>query len=209
MPSNYTPNYNLNQWEADDRVLRTDFNADNAKIDAALQSLKSSAAALEQRVAFLERVVPNLAYYAGQLALTAMSGIKRQITSQAVICEIFDGPGLFTLSGAATISDNALKVTGKGATGTLTTPTYALSQKNWTQAKIWIHQSTDGVTPKLNGTALPRTAFDSGVSVLGKRAYEFEYTYIGKGSSNATVTLELNTGNHSALEVYDLAVFFF
>jgi len=36
MPSNFTPNYQLNQWEPDDRVLRTDFNADNAKIDAAL-----------------------------------------------------------------------------------------------------------------------------------------------------------------------------
>jgi len=39
MPSNYTPNYQLNQWEADDRVLRTDFNADNEKIDAALAAL--------------------------------------------------------------------------------------------------------------------------------------------------------------------------
>jgi len=36
MPSNYTPNYQLNQWNADDRVLRTDFNADNEKIDTAL-----------------------------------------------------------------------------------------------------------------------------------------------------------------------------
>jgi len=39
MPSNFTPNYQLNQWEPDDRVLRTDFNADNAKIDAALGAL--------------------------------------------------------------------------------------------------------------------------------------------------------------------------
>jgi len=39
MPSSYTPNYSLNQWEPDDRVLRTDFNADNAKIDAALGAL--------------------------------------------------------------------------------------------------------------------------------------------------------------------------
>lgn len=31
-----TTNYGLNQWEASDRVLRTDFNDDNAKIDAAL-----------------------------------------------------------------------------------------------------------------------------------------------------------------------------
>ena len=33
---NYTENYQLNQWDAGDRVLREDFNADNAKIDAAL-----------------------------------------------------------------------------------------------------------------------------------------------------------------------------
>ena len=31
-----TPNFQLNQWSGDDYVRRTDFNADNAKIDAAL-----------------------------------------------------------------------------------------------------------------------------------------------------------------------------
>ena len=31
-----TANYQLNQWEASDDFLRTDFNEDNAKIDAAL-----------------------------------------------------------------------------------------------------------------------------------------------------------------------------
>lgn len=33
-----TTNYNLNQWEADDVVRREDFNADNAKIDAAIKA---------------------------------------------------------------------------------------------------------------------------------------------------------------------------
>ena len=36
MASNYTEHYDLCQWEATDQVQRTDFNADNAKIDAAL-----------------------------------------------------------------------------------------------------------------------------------------------------------------------------
>ena len=36
---NKTPNYQLNQWGAEDRVLRTDFNADNAKIDAAIKAV--------------------------------------------------------------------------------------------------------------------------------------------------------------------------
>ena len=34
-----TPNYQLNQWEATDNFLRTDFNEDNRKIDSALKAL--------------------------------------------------------------------------------------------------------------------------------------------------------------------------
>ena len=36
MASNHTTNFELCQWQADDQVKRTDFNEDNAKIDAAL-----------------------------------------------------------------------------------------------------------------------------------------------------------------------------
>ena len=38
MATNYTTNYQLCQWEANDKVLRSDFNADNQKIDAALKA---------------------------------------------------------------------------------------------------------------------------------------------------------------------------
>ena len=37
MASGQTTNYGLNQWAAEDPVLRTDFNQDNAKLDAALE----------------------------------------------------------------------------------------------------------------------------------------------------------------------------
>ena len=54
---NQTTNYQLNQWDPDDKVLRTDFNADNAKIDAALASLAETAeehtGALEAQAATL------------------------------------------------------------------------------------------------------------------------------------------------------------
>ena len=39
MATNQTANYDLNQWLSTDQVLRTDFNADNAKLDAALADL--------------------------------------------------------------------------------------------------------------------------------------------------------------------------
>ena len=45
MPTNHTPNYQLNQWEAEDKVLRTDFNEDNAKIDRALGALTEATTA--------------------------------------------------------------------------------------------------------------------------------------------------------------------
>ena len=40
MSTNQTTNYELNQWLSTDQVLRTDFNADNAKLDTALADLE-------------------------------------------------------------------------------------------------------------------------------------------------------------------------
>ena len=39
-----TGNYQLNQWESTDRIMREDFNADNAKVDQALGILAEQAA---------------------------------------------------------------------------------------------------------------------------------------------------------------------
>ena len=47
MASNYTTNYQLNQWEAGDQVLRTEFNQDNQKIDTALKTHDDAIAALQ------------------------------------------------------------------------------------------------------------------------------------------------------------------
>lgn len=41
---NKTPNFALNQWESTDRILMADFNADNAKIDAALAAQAAAVA---------------------------------------------------------------------------------------------------------------------------------------------------------------------
>ena len=51
MASNYTTNYQLNQWEAGDQVLRTEFNQDNQKIDGALAGLAAQNEELEVAVA--------------------------------------------------------------------------------------------------------------------------------------------------------------
>ena len=65
MAANYTANYQLNQWEPEDKVLRTDFNADNLKIDGAIKAEELARAdgddavraALEKEVAAREAAV--------------------------------------------------------------------------------------------------------------------------------------------------------
>lgn len=47
----YTTNYQLHQWEATDDFLRTDFNEDFAKIDAAIRSAVETAQAKPEIVA--------------------------------------------------------------------------------------------------------------------------------------------------------------
>ena len=60
MASNQTTNYGLNQWEATDQVLRTDFNADNSKIDAALKGLADKDTALEGTLASQAAAIGSL-----------------------------------------------------------------------------------------------------------------------------------------------------
>ena len=89
MASNHTTNYNLNQWEATDKVLRTDFNEDNAKIDAALKTnadaiaaeTAARTAAVSSKadaatVAALSQTVSGKADQADVDALTAKAGWK-------------------------------------------------------------------------------------------------------------------------------------
>ena len=75
MASNYTSNYNLCQWAASDKVLRTEFNADNAKIDAALAS-KAEQSALNS----LQSTVNGLK--TGKADKTALDALSSTVSAQ-------------------------------------------------------------------------------------------------------------------------------
>jgi len=86
MASNYTSNYNLCQWEANDQVLRTEFNADNAKIDAALGSLASTVS--------------------GKASTSALNSLKTTVSGKA------DQSALNSLK--TTVSQHTTALAGKG-----------------------------------------------------------------------------------------------
>lgn len=74
MASNYTEHFSLNQWLPDDQVKRTDFNEDNAKLDAALNNLSG-----------------DLAEKADQSALEALS--KKLASMPCLVTGTYTGDG--------------------------------------------------------------------------------------------------------------------
>ena len=69
MSTDHTTNYDLNQWEGTDKVLRTEFNADNAKIDAAL---KTNADAIAAEAAAREALAGTVSGKADQSDVDAL-----------------------------------------------------------------------------------------------------------------------------------------
>ena len=74
MASNHTEHFSLNQWLPDDQVKRTDFNEDNAKLDAALNNLSG-----------------DLAEKADQSALEALS--QKLASMPCLVTGIYTGDG--------------------------------------------------------------------------------------------------------------------
>lgn len=94
MTTNQTSNYQLNQWEPTDAVQRVDFNADNAKLDAALKNLsdqiiqKASLSALNTLITAMNQKVDYsdlaalseaVAQKAEQSALNTLSSAVQQL----------------------------------------------------------------------------------------------------------------------------------
>lgn len=105
MASNYTENFGLCQWEATDQVLRTEFNEDNAKVEAALKDLASA----------LSKIVTGI--YNGNGAITQT--IALGFTPKAVyVCnekgQVFDGNGNYLYGGLA-LADHPV-MSGAGPT---------------------------------------------------------------------------------------------
>lgn len=72
MASNYTEKYKLCQWEETDAVLRTDFNEDNQKIEAAIKEVRNEIISAELLFAKFAMIDDELA--ALEQRLTALGG---------------------------------------------------------------------------------------------------------------------------------------
>ena len=81
-----TANYQLNQWDGEDRIMRVDFNSDNTKIDAALHQ---NATALVQAQSTLEAALETerQARASGDAAATQATASAKQELLGAIAAE--------------------------------------------------------------------------------------------------------------------------
>ncbi len=82
MSTSQTPNYGLHQWAGEDQFKRTDFNEDNAKLDAALHGLRSDVDAKAAQSA-LNTLTATVNGKADQTALTALIATVNGKASQS------------------------------------------------------------------------------------------------------------------------------
>lgn len=73
-----TEKYQLNQWEASDRILREDFNNDNANLESSLAALQ---AALDQEVSDRKSAVSSASTTAANNLATAKTQLNSTITA--------------------------------------------------------------------------------------------------------------------------------
>ena len=138
---NHTPNYALNQWEATDKIQRTDFNADNAKIDAALAGLQAVAAAK------------------GNCQI-AWGTCQTSITSSAENPAVFTFPFqpklvVFAARGAASAGDYALAIRGQTRICNLNSGSSTESCVcNWTENGFTLHYYTSSSVRPFNSNFL-------------------------------------------------------
>ena len=81
MASNYTEHYDLCQWEPTDQVLRTDFNADNAKVDTALKSLSDQVLQKAEQSA-LNTLISSVNQKADASTVSSLSSLLNSEISQ-------------------------------------------------------------------------------------------------------------------------------
>jgi len=99
MASNQTPHLKLCQWEADDEVLRADFNADNAKIDAAVAGVEQK---LGTSVAEVEKKIQAAQAQAAEATQAAESRVAAETArAQAAEGRLRTAAGYFTGDGAS------------------------------------------------------------------------------------------------------------
>ena len=200
MSTNYTENFNLCQWEPTDAVIRTDFNADNEKIDAALGNLSVIADG-----------VKNLAHLVYDLTIKDYTNTSYHGFRRGLLMENFTSQSsIQSLTGGVAVQNGALVLSGVGKTGTMTSYNMSTSCSSWKRVIAWVRYELGGIySMAVNGVPLTLTDTCSTRTSDGINCREMQLEGEVSGTSSAVITLTLNTGTSASAKVYEYGVMFF
>ena len=211
MASNYTEHYGLCQWEAGDPFIRTDFNQDNQKIDAALAGHDGALEAAEQQITDHDTIFSNLAYLIFWQIAKDYDTFKELGCQQVVFVDTFDTANhVASLTGGdLRVASGLLVMNTPSTTATMTTVPIGPASASWTRVKIWL-RCTPGpqYTLALNGTALPNTASWPATALNGSSCTELQFEADLSGSGPVVLTFGMTTGLGQMARVYEYGVLF-
>lgn len=182
-----TKHCNLTQWELSDPIKMERFNADNVKIDSLLS---------------------KLTFFASRLALAEVDRTKQIIFPGVAITEQLNYPEIFTCSEGITVQDGTATLTGP-QTGTIACGGYALFDREYSQAIVWVEHKDGEVSVSLNGVPTqPVRAFTA--TLNGKSHQHQELFCPALPSRNSlSVTLSLDRGTDSKMEIFNYSIILF
>ena len=120
MPTNKTPNYQLSQWERSDKIQMEDFNADNAKIDAALKAQASTCASLQALLNKKGNCSVGTFTYQGTGTYGPAAPTVVSFPKQPAAYIIF-GSGILIGRGGADRAGRVVSISGGSSVGTVST----------------------------------------------------------------------------------------
>ena len=162
---------------------------------------------MEARVSVLSRVVPDLAYYMGQVGILSILKHDEHLSQWSMVCDAFQKSSRYEVTGQAVIQNGVLTVDG---TGTVTSMNFGLGRSNWTKAQLWVLSSGTGtINVTLNGKAMEIGTSWLSTAPDGEVGADQQYTWDGTGQSSAQIKLEIDSGSYGPLKVYHFRLFCF
>ena len=214
MASSYTTNYGLCQWEPGDSFVRTEFNQDNARIDAAIKGVADTAAAetaaLAERVTAADRGHTNLTYNVYDMAMKSYYENKVSGQRRAMFVEDFETEDYVAeLGGELHVQVGALVLPWSAEPATMTTVPLPLAGVSWSKVFAWV-KCLPGVTYTMavSGIPMTHTGTSAAQSMAGTECQELAFEAAVPGSESVVLSLTLTARDQIPPRVYEYGVIF-
>lgn len=195
-----TSNYHLHQWSPEDQLLKTIYNGNLQKIDAALGEL-------DLHTTESSRFLPRLAYNVYNLIVQNYYDGKVFLPFQNLHFDGFlNSDYIAQTTGGVHVSNQMLVLEGQGAIGTM------LANVRWIttpyqRAFAWA-RGNGTLSISLDGQEMHLDSRRNTYTVQGEGCSEWTFSLDFQGGVHPNILLQMSCGAGSAMKIHDYGVYF-